>query len=355
MYTNGLLYPNGVYSKKSETFYLFLSLTFLTVIVFMIANMVYTSSSDVPNSVKSVEPLKNRRRVSLKKLTKEKHKKQKERDADRPFFSFLKKKRKVSESRSSNLLAYLREGVNNWWENKPLQRERFLKVPRGGYQLLTYQEFKMTMDTMEPVFLAIHLYKLKNLLEIPQVSNISPKVSNISPQLLNICQELSKISQRNARKRKNPFLLMDKVFNRLSGVVGFGIALRILTLMPLEPVDTVNIFETSGSNASLIRNYQPLVTPIPLKDLTNEVKNNVLVFQKNVTTESTGSVEVKNAIKNVNEITPSLISKTNKLKRRKSKVMRFSDLPDLKDKSTTEEIEEMYSNTPSIRISIRVK
>jgi hypothetical protein len=319
----------------------------------MIANMVYTSSSDVPNSVNSVEPLKNKKKVSLKKLSKEKHKKQKERDSDRPFFSFLKKKRKVSESRSSNLLAYLREGVNNWWENKPLQRERFLKVPRGGYQLLTYQEFKMTMDTMEPAFLAIHLYKVKNLLEIPQVSNISPK-------LLNICQELSNISQRNrnARKRKNRFLLIEKVFNRLSGVVGFGIALRILTLTtPLEPVNTVNLFETSGSNASLIRHYQPLVTPIPLKDLTNEVKNNVLVFQKNVKefTESTGSVEVKNAIKNVNEITPSVISKTNKLKKRRSKVMRFSDLPDLKDKSTTEEIEEMYSNTPSIRISIKVK
>ena len=359
---------------KKETLQLFISLVFLLVIILMIANMVNPIFGAIPNQVDSLktnkrfssEKLNEKESKKLKKTNEtnaqrktsqtQKQKEEKERDSDRSFFSFLKKKKK---------------NLNNWWENKPLQRERVALfpiplMPRGGYQLLNYEQMNM-----DPIFLMIHLHKIENLLilHLQKMHQLSKELNISQKNLLESRKKVNKLLKNS--KRKNPILVLEKGFERFSGVFGFGIALRILTLTALEPLDSLNIFET---NHGLVRNYQDFVPQIPVsKEVTVsdevqlQVGNKILVFPKKVPkqltelTGSTGSLEVPNRIKNknVNEITPSVISRRQKLtlKRKKAKLVRLSDLPKIRQQSTTENIfsvsDRLETNRPSIRIRVQ--
>lgn len=353
---------------KKETLHLFVSLVFLLVIILMIANMVNPIFGAIPNQVDflktnktfSSEKLNEKESKKLKKTNAQrnssktqKQKEEKERDSDRSFFSFLKK------------------NLNNWWENKPLQKERVALfpiplMPRGGYQLLNYEQMNM-----DPIFLMIHLHKIENLLilHLEKMQQLSKELNISQKNLLESRKKVNKLLKNS--KRKNPILVLEKGFERFSGVFGFGIALRILTLTALEPLESLNMFET---NHGLVRNYQDFGPQIPVsKEVTvsNEVQlqvgNKILVFPKKVPkqltelTGSTGSLEVPNPIKNknVNEITPSVISRRQKLtlKRKKAKLVRLSDLPKIKQQSTTENIfsvsDRLETNRPSIRIRVQ--
>lgn len=360
-------------NSYSYNLHLFISITFLTVIVVMLAYMVNTIFSNVPNSVECLKDNKKFRSKKLNETKKIKTKASEKKSKD-------KKQEHRVDSLSGSLFDHLREGVLNWWEKKPLQRERFLNVSRGGYQLLTRQELKITLTNMDPVFLLIHLYKLENELRLQL-----EKISQLSNEL-NISEKNSEKPSKQFKKLfgngklKNPFVLLDKGFKRLSGVVGFGVALRILTLIPLEPLEPLNPLNLSGtktSNDLLIQNYQDLVPRIPgTNQLQIQVGDKILVFSKKETKEltnislpkqlpeltgSTSSLEVQNLIKNknINEITPSVISKRQKLKltrpRKKTKLMRLSDLPKIPQKSTTEEIFSVSEVTQTNRQSIRIR
>lgn len=249
----------------------------------------------------------------------------------KPFVNFVRRKTKKP---GANFLNALKERLHNWWENMPLQRGAsseigLLSMPRGGSQLLTYQEFKTSID---PVFAMIHLHKLKNLLE-----KRKPKPANR--------------------------------FQRLSGVVGFGIALRILTLSPGESRNAAFQDLQKDQQDSFVRNYHDHA-PIGISQKPKEVKiqvgNQILVFTKEVTTTEVPNSEGQNQ---------SVISKTEmkklrikrlpsnsqlilrpKRKSNRAKLMRFSDLPKMEDQFSNEDIfiprQPINNNRPSIRIRV---
>lgn len=337
-------YPTAVrplYVLKKETLYLFTSLVFLLVIILMIANMVNPIFGAIP---KQVDSLKTDKKVSSEKL------KEKE----------LKKvKKPTAQTKSSKT------------QKKKEEKERRVALfpiplmPRGGYQLLSYEQMNI-----DPIFLMIHIHKIENLLilHLDKMEQLSKELNISQKNLLKSHKKVHNLLKNN--KRKNPILVLEKGFERFSGVLGFGIALRILTLTPLEPLDSLNIFET---NYGLVRNYQDFVPQIPVsKEINNQLQiqvgNRILVFPKKVSEEpkqlteltgSTGSLEIPNSMKNknINEITPSVISKRPKLtlKRKKAKLVTLSDLPKIRQKATTENIFSVSNGPETNRLSIRIR